>query len=345
MSEKTPLPAIITLSLRIYRFLLRLGPAAYRQEYEESTLQVFRQCCRDAYRQHGTHGVLSLWLPMFFEAITGMLAELAMERMRYLLPTMRRSIVATFGAFVLFVIACIALERTADPRAPFEAVAASHPDLALAFSVSNWSASLAFLVIILGGLPILFTAVKHAGAGGLPNVVKLFVIKPKQALLLLGAALLITICFLGYILATELIFGSPCRSVNGCGVAGQSLLALVLSLGAIVAVITLIVFVILAIMASLSLAVFRSEFNKDLLRFSLVPTALLTLIMSAGTLATIFWLIRLWMVAPQFAASGSGLGNGQTAWVVSMIAAMAVSTLITAGALVSGIKVNSLRDA
>ncbi len=62
-----------------------------------------------------------------------------------------------------------------------------------------------------------------------------------------------------------------------------------------------------------------------------------------GLLATAIWTIRLWVDAPQFAASGSGLGNGQTAWVIAIIAAMAVSTVVTAGAFTSGLRASRIR--
>jgi hypothetical protein len=51
----------------------------------------------------------------------------------------------------------------------------------------------------------------------------------------------------------------------------------------------------------------------------------------------------LWVDAPQFAASGSGLGKGQTAWVIAIIAAMAVSTVVTAGAFTSGLRASQIR--
>jgi len=185
--------------------------------------------------------------------------------------------------------------------------------------------------------------VKHALPGGPLSVVKLFVMKPKQALLLLGAALLISICFVGYILATQYIFGPPpCTSTNGC-VAGQPPLLLLLGFAAIIGGITLGVFVVLALSASLSLAVLRSEFGAGMLRFALVPIGILALTMATATLASAIWTIRLWVDAPQFAASGSGLGNGQTAWVVAIIAAMAVSTVVTAGAFTNGLRASRIR--
>jgi len=262
-----------------------------------------------------------------------------------MLPTIRRSMIAAFWAFVLFSIAIIALGRITDPAAPFTAVGHAHQEVGIAYSIVVYSWEIALLAIVLGGLPILFVAMKRAIPGGLMSVLKLFVIKPKQLFRLLGAALLITICFLAFLLATEYIFGlSSCTASNGC-IAGQPLLVIVGSFAAIVVGITLFVFVILAITASLSGAVWRSEFGAGMLHFALVPIAMLVLVMSAATFATTFWLIRLWIVAPQFAASGSGLGDGQSAWVIAIIVAMALSTLVTAGALGSGLKASRLPTA
>jgi hypothetical protein len=96
--------------LRLYRWLFSMGPISYRAEYEEPTMQVFRQCCRDAYRRKGTVGVLLLWLPMFSEVIFGMTAEqFTMLRRAYerieMLPTMRRSMIITLCAFTFILLA------------------------------------------------------------------------------------------------------------------------------------------------------------------------------------------------------------------------------------------------
>ena len=204
-----PQPKIIALSLLLYRWLLSLGPVAFRRDYAAPALQDFRQCCRDAYQKQESPGVLRLWPGLLGETIPGLLAEYLTElfrRKRPMLPTVRRSIVAVFWAFVLFLFASIALGQTADPVAPFDAVGRLHPEVAITYAIFTHSGEIALLAVLLGGLPILFTAVKRAFAGGPFSMLKLFLIKPKQALLLLGAALLISICFVGYILATEYIF-------------------------------------------------------------------------------------------------------------------------------------------
>lgn len=260
-----------------------------------------------------------------------------------MLSTVRRSMIATFWATLLFLFAYVAFGQTADPTAPFNAIGLVHPEIALTRALTAYSGAVALLALVLGGLPFLFTAVKQAIAGRPRSVVRLFAMRPRQALLLLGAALLITIGWLGFLLATQYIFGPPpCTATNGC-ITGQPLGLLILSFAAIVGGLTLGVFVVLALGASLSLAVSRSEFGTGMLRFALVPVGILALAMATATVSTAIWTVRLWVDAPQFAASGSGLGNGQTAWVIAMIAAMAVSTVVTVGAFTSGLRASRIR--
>jgi hypothetical protein len=74
-------PWIVKLSVRIYRGLLRgVGPTNYFHEYGNLTIQLFRECCLDTYREHGTLGVLGLWLPSFRDAIVQMVLEFLCQR-------------------------------------------------------------------------------------------------------------------------------------------------------------------------------------------------------------------------------------------------------------------------
>src|SRR5258708_2562614 len=157
-----PLPKIIALSLLFYRWLLRLGPGAFRRDYAAPALQDFRQCCRDAYQKQGTFGVLRLWPRLLGETVPGLLAEYWTEFVggkRPVLSPVRRSLVATFWAFILFLFAFTALMRTADPVAPFDTVGRLHPEVAITYALFAHSGIVALLALLLGGLPILFTRV------------------------------------------------------------------------------------------------------------------------------------------------------------------------------------------
>jgi hypothetical protein len=74
-------PWIIRLSVSIYRSLIRgVGPTTYFRPYGELTIQLFRECCQDAYRQRGVLGVLGLWLPSFRDAVSQMVIEVLCVR-------------------------------------------------------------------------------------------------------------------------------------------------------------------------------------------------------------------------------------------------------------------------
>jgi hypothetical protein len=341
-------PKIIVFSITLYRWLLNMGPAGFRSEYATSMLQVFRQCCRDAYRQKGAFGVMRQWPRLFGEAVIGLLAE-------YLFPyngggrgfmqqTVRRSIVTTFCAFMLYLVGYTAIGRITDPRPPFDAVARLHPAIGISFSIFSFSGSLALLVIVLGGLPILFVAVKRALPGGLRSILRLFVIRPKQALKLLLAALFISVCFLGFLLLTEALFSPAQQCVPGACAASLPLILIILGFVAILCVVTLFVFIVLVVITSLSQAVLRSEFSETTLRFALFPIAITTFIMGCATIAAATWTASLWIAAPQFAASSAGLGDGQTVWVIAIVLAMACATTLSATSLRSGLMALTSRE-
>jgi hypothetical protein len=326
---RTPEPRIIALSQRLYRWFLSIGPATYRNEYEEPTLQVFRQCCRAAYQQRKTLGVMLLWLPMFAEVIPGMLAEhFSMVRHAYgrigqMLPTMRRSMIITLCAFILFGVAYIFLMRVTDPRAPLDAAANGHPAIGLSFAIINWSAELAFLVIVLGGLPILFSALKHAFIEKRSNFLSLFAIRPKQLLMLIAGTFVLEICFFAFLLIVQFL--------SGAHLPQQPITPDIPSIVEQLAIITLFTFIILAIPLFISQAILRTEFSARMLRYALIIMGITTLTMGIACLATISWIISLWIGAPEIAASqGLGLaglrGNiGGSEGVVIVVVMMALA--------------------
>lgn len=79
-------PRIVALSVLLYRWLLRLGPDEFYDEYAREALLAFRQSCLDAYRQQRIPGVLRLWPAMFGETLAGMLAEQGSTLKRILRP-------------------------------------------------------------------------------------------------------------------------------------------------------------------------------------------------------------------------------------------------------------------
>ena len=63
------MPKTLAISDRIYTLLLLVYPAPFRREYKEPMAQLFRDECRDAFRQSGITGILGLWLRTFIDLI------------------------------------------------------------------------------------------------------------------------------------------------------------------------------------------------------------------------------------------------------------------------------------
>ena len=55
-------PALIRVSIRVYRVLLRLYPRQHRLEYGEMMVDLFDDMCRTTYHQHQSIGIIKLWL-------------------------------------------------------------------------------------------------------------------------------------------------------------------------------------------------------------------------------------------------------------------------------------------
>lgn len=76
---------IIAISEHLYRGLLVVYPATFRRQYGSQMTQVFLDCCRVAYQQSGTGGVLRLWISTLADLVTNAIAEhvsTIMQRLR-----------------------------------------------------------------------------------------------------------------------------------------------------------------------------------------------------------------------------------------------------------------------
>jgi hypothetical protein len=66
---------LLRLSERVYRVLLILYPADFRREYSQHMAQVFRDSCRDVYRQGGTEALVYWWMAALFDLFKTVIAE------------------------------------------------------------------------------------------------------------------------------------------------------------------------------------------------------------------------------------------------------------------------------
>lgn len=63
------------VSVRIYRRMMWLYPASFREEYGRDIVHNFRDCCRDAVREGGGFLIAGLWLHAVLDLITTAVKE------------------------------------------------------------------------------------------------------------------------------------------------------------------------------------------------------------------------------------------------------------------------------
>jgi hypothetical protein len=74
----------ISASVRIYRALLVAYPKKFREHYETSMVQVFRDSFKDAYHSNGLPGVIGLWLHTCADLLVTAFMERISERSQYM---------------------------------------------------------------------------------------------------------------------------------------------------------------------------------------------------------------------------------------------------------------------
>ena len=62
MMPRSRTATILRASERLYAFLFFVYPPAYRREYGPLMIQIYRDLCRDGYRQRGMAGIVPLWV-------------------------------------------------------------------------------------------------------------------------------------------------------------------------------------------------------------------------------------------------------------------------------------------
>ncbi len=225
-----------------------------------------------------------------------------------------------------------------------DAAANGHPAIGISFAIINWSAQIAFLVVVLGGLPILFSALKHAFVEKRGNPLALFAIRLKQLLLLIAGTIVLEFGFFAFLLIVQFLSGAPFPQHL---IMPASLSSLVEQLS----VVTLFTFVILSVPLFISQAILRTEFSARMLRYALVLMSIATLAMGIACIATITWIVSFWIAAPEIAAS-QGLGPaglrgniGGSEGVVIVVMMMALAAIAATFAIRGGLGARRLTAA
>lgn len=314
-------PLLLTLTLRVYRYLLALHPADFRREYADSIQQVFRQTCLDANRTGGTRAVARLWLPALGDLLYGALAEHATLLTQFLkgsshMLQYRRSASIIFGAFIAFVIAGIGFDKMSEDIMK-SSLPAAYPVLRLSYDALLVGSVVALFAILVGGIPVALASLRFALAHRRFDILARFAVPPVALAIIAGYARLVFVLNLGG--NTPATIHSPQR------IAVIGSLTLLFIAGAVVST------------YSVLSAIARSDINERLLRFTLLPGALATLAMLAMVVAHVLWSFGLWQDAPsRFFGNDGILASSTLLAMVVQVLVMVVATLIAMRALFQG---------
>ena len=310
-------PWIISLSLRIYKQLLAIGPADFRQEYTEPAAQVFQQYCEDAYQYGGTRAVINTWLPVFSEAVTDMLAERfsqpvsSQESRSHMFYNTRRAMVTIFCAFVLFTTAYVCLQYIVG-SSRFSHI---HNELNITFIIIKYSTNIAFLALVFGGLPLLFTIMKRALTDKYNHPLLSFFITVGQILAFFPLIVRGIVSILGYSIVLS--------TISSAGFIRPSL-EIILSFMFLADVMLLIIITVWIGNTSPEFNIPRRDFSATLLYLARIPMLITAIAMSVALAATLVWAIWLWALELQFSTSDTGIG-GNSLLLIIVFAAMTFS--------------------
>jgi len=282
--------------------LVRLYPRAWRARYEEETVALLDQ--QHASLKSGidlVRGAADAHLHQHF--VTGRRPSMAAR--------LRASASAVFCAYVGFALAYGFLQKLADPQAPFDAVAAAHTEVGIAFTAIVAGFAVALLAILAGGVPIGYAVIAHAIAARRRDILSLCAVPLVALATLAGWTLLVV----------RALFPT------GQGASGPTLLAVVLVLSWI----GLSGLAMTVSMVAVARAVARSEIDASLWRFALAPATVAAVAITVTLAATVTWGASVRAYAPSLFERDLG-----TAWFSVVVVVMAAATAIAGVALKRG---------
>lgn len=288
-------------------WLLNLYPAAWRARYGEEFAALLEDC--------------PLTLSAFADVLLGALdAHIAPQdtngRILAMINQPRRTAIAVFSAYILYVVAGIGFQKLSEYDDFFEA-AHSHALINIGYITVYVGAIVSLLAVLVGGLPLALAALRYAWANRRWDIP-----------LLLSAPAFAFAALFGFVLLEEYVIlpATHTRSIHD-------------PFGGFAVGLLVAVFVLLAIVstAAVSLAVARSEIDQRLLRFTFAPAVITTLAMALTVVGLVMWGLAIRADVPALWNGNDGLAATNTglSW-ANVVALMVVATLIAAAALVRG---------
>ncbi len=285
------------LALRLARGALRLYPAAWRARYAEEVTLVLRA-------SHVTGWTL---IDLALGALDAHFhRELLPVRLLSMAHRLRTSDIVIFCGYMLYALAWAAMTFVRDPLPEWERATAAHPTLLLAYDTMDLAGLVATLAFLAGGLPILWSVIAQTLRRRQPRVI----------FALLAPVALVVIFVVFALLTVQYSTTTVPHTQNG------QLTPLAFALQMALLLLFLLTFV--GGIAAMSYAVAHSEVSERLLRYTLIPGAVVTLALIFGLLTTVALSVVIATEAPEVASS-----FGQPIVIIMMLAgvALAVSAL------------------
>lgn len=249
--------------------LLRLYPHAWRDRYEDEVAAVLAA-------HHVTYWTV---LDVLLGALDAHLhRDLLPGRLTSMAHRIRTSEITIFCAFVLFCIAWLPLGLVRDPLPVWQAATVGHPAQLVALTILGLAYLVAAAAILVGGLPLLISALAQSINARRWRLLALFIVP------LLAAAALVAVKFADIPWSSESESGVLLMRQPITLQVGLIILPLVAIGGSTVAV---------------AAAIGRSELHLDMFRFALLPAGVATAALALGLLGAVALTAFLSTEAPQ----------------------------------------------
>lgn len=293
--------------MRNPQWLLSLYPAAWRARYGEEFAALLEDCPM----------TLSSYADIMLGALDAHIApQDTTGRILAMINRPRRTAIAVFSAYILYVLAGIGFQKMSEYDDFFDA-ARAHSLIGTGYTILYTGAVVSLLAVLAGGLPLAVTALRFAWTNRRWDIP-----------LLLSVPVFAFAVLIGYIELLLHVIG-PATHTNS--IHDRLGFVLPFSLAGV------LVLLAIASTVAVSLAVARSEIDPRLLRFTYLPAIVATLAMALTLVGLVMWGVGVHAYAPALWNGNDGIAAtstiGSWSW---QVAGMSVATLVAIVALVRG---------
>jgi hypothetical protein len=297
------------MSARWNEWLIRLYPRAWRERYQEEMLALLEQ------RPPTARDRLDILRGACDAHLRG---DLVLGRGMPVSRRMRLSEIAILCGFVLFGVGYLGLQRLRDPLLSWDVAATAHPELSVLFDIAQIAGLLSLLALVAGGTPVVLSALKQAWHEQRRDVLALF-----------GVAAALGVCFLAYSgLAFTITNARPGQGIRPLRPVDDLLTLTWLGLFGLCLV---------AIPTCAALAVVRGPISERVVRFALLPGAVVAGAMALACAGTAALGAVIYAEAPTLI---TGPITQDIGWhlLLAIVMLMLAGTLVAARALVLGFR-------